>query len=135
MRSKSFLVVFFAVVAILAAASLYFSATIDKSVKTITAVTSPDGKYKAVKVTLAGGGTLPFCFDTISVLLAAYPDNFVELKKAYEVYAAPCDALPRIEWQSATALQISYAPGSKITRSKEIDVTKSVHVIFATRAK
>jgi hypothetical protein len=124
-----------------AAVSIYVSATIDKVDKTIAAVASPDGRYKAVRVTLARGGAAPFCVDSISIFLSVYPDNFAENDKTYEVYAAPCAAstkraaLPRVEWLSNTAMLITYAPalheaGAKQPRMKSFDVSHFVRVTF-----
>ncbi|MEI9804578.1 MAG: hypothetical protein WDN48_09085 [Pseudolabrys sp.] len=141
MKAKTFIAGFFGVVAVVAAASIYFSATTDKAKKSVAALASPDGRFKAVKITLSEDGAKPFCFDSVSVMLAAYPDEFAQREKAYEVYAAPCAsfaggaASPKIEWQSATALQIVYAaaPGAKPPRTKDIDVTKAVHVTVVAR--
>lgn len=142
MRAKPFFIAFFAVAAGLGALSVYMSATIEKADKTVSALISPDRKYKAVRVTLAGGGAAPFCFDSISILPAVYPDEFAEHNKIYEVYSAPCDTpehrtvSPKIEWLSNAAVKISYAakaPGfsEKKLRMKPLDVTKFVHVTFA----
>ena len=90
MSAKPLIIGFFAVLAGIAAISVYFSATVDKPDKSVSVLLSPDGQYKAVKVTMAGGGTSPYCFDSISVVLAAYPDSFAERDKAYEIYSAPC---------------------------------------------
>jgi hypothetical protein len=88
-------------------------------------------------VTMAGGGASPFCFDSIAVVFAAYPDSFAERDKAYEIYSGPCGVFadhqpsPKIEWLSNAALQITYANNSaKKPKLKDIDVTKSVHVTF-----
>jgi hypothetical protein len=139
-KAKPFIVGFIAVVAAIAAVSIYFSATVDKAAKSIAVVVSPDGKYKAVKVTLAAGGASPFCFDSISVVFAAYPDNFAERDKAYEIYSAPCGSFadhapsPKIDWLSNTALQITHANNpAKKPKLKAIDVTKIVHVTFVAR--
>jgi hypothetical protein len=140
-KAKTFIVGFFAVVAVAAAASIYVSATTDKVRKSATVLASPDGKLKAVRITLSEDGAKPFCFDSVAVMLAAYPDEFAQSEKAYEVYAAPCARLaggapsPKIEWLSASALQITHgvAPGAKPARTKAIDVTKSVHVTFVER--
>ena len=112
--------------------------------KTVDAVISPDGKFKAVRVTLAAGGAAPFCVDNVAVRLAIYPDDFDEHKNVYEVYAAPCGRVggrvvpPRLEWLSATALQIAVAPraasaDAKNIRTKDIDASKSVHVTVVER--
>jgi hypothetical protein len=143
-RAKPFFIVFFAVAALLGVVSVYMSATIDKADKAISAFVSPDGKYKAVRTMFSGGGASPFCFDSISVLLAVYPDDIVERNKSYEMFSAPCDApekratSPKIEWLSPTALQISYAANTagfneKKAVMKPLDVTKVVHVTFVAR--
>ena len=132
---------FFAVAALLGAVSVYMSATIDKADKAIFAFVSPDGKYKAVRTMFSGGGASPFCFDSISVLLAVYPDDIVERNKSYEMFSAPCDvpekraSSPKIEWLSDRALQITYSPqapgfNEKKAVKKHLDVTKSVKVTF-----
>ena len=144
MKAKPVIVGFLAAVAVVAAISIYFSVTVDKPVKSVSAFASPDGKYKAVKLTMAGGGISPYCFDSISIILAAYPDNFAEHEKAYEVYAAPCSSFanrepsPKLAWVSGTALQITYATKSAALSAKKpslknIDVTKTVHVTFVER--
>ena len=137
MKAKPFIVSFLAVVAVIAAFSVYLSTIVDRAEKSMTTVLSPDKKMKAVKLSLAGGGRSPFCVDTISVMLSAYPDEFAETRKEYEIYSAPCgrsangEPLPKIEWLSATALQIAYVTNpAKKPKLKDIDVTKSVHVTF-----
>lgn len=141
MKAKPFFVAFFAVAVLLGAVSFYMSATIDKADTFIAAVNSPDGKYKAVKKTLSAGGASPFCIDSISILLTAYPGDYAERNKAYEVYSAACAApdkratLPKIEWRSPTAVTISYPakparPDDKQPKTKPLDVTKTVHVTF-----
>jgi hypothetical protein len=138
-KAKPFIIGFFAVVAVLAAVSLYVSLTVDRADKSFTAVAAPDNRYKAVKITLAGGGASPFCIDSIAVILGVYPDEFAERDKAYLVYSAPCAAdravSPKIEWLSNTALQISYLknPAAKPPTLKGLDITKTVHVTFVAR--
>ena len=140
MKAKPFILSFLAVVAAIAAFSIYLSSIVDRTEKTVSAVLSPDKKMRAVKLSLAGGGRSPFCIDSISVMLAAYPDEFAESRKEYEIYSAPCgrpadgEALPKAEWRSSTALQVSYAAGvMKMLKMKDIDVTKTVHVTFVAR--
>lgn len=140
MKPKPFIVGFLVVVAAIAAFSIYLSSVVDRTETSITAVLSPDKKMKAVKLSLSGGGRSPFCVDSISVMLAAYPDEFAESRKEYEVYSAPCgesangEPLPKIEWHSPAALQISYAASAaKKLKMKERDVTKSVLVTFIAR--
>jgi hypothetical protein len=142
MNSKRFIIGFLVVVALIGAVSIYVSMTTERAVQSITAVTSPDKKLKAVKTTLSNGGAAPFCFDTIVVLPTIYPDDFHENRDAYEVYAAPCGRFadgtpsPQIEWLSATSLRITSAPhpaGAKNVRMKDIDITKTVQVTFVVR--
>ena len=141
MKAKPFLLGFFVVVACIAAVSIYVSMSIDKAQKTFAAVASPDGKYKAVRLTITRGGTEPFCFDTISIFLSVYPDNFAEGDKTYEVYAAPCAKpalraeLPQIKWLSDQSVQVTYAPGAAAAdatklRTKALDASKFVHLTF-----
>jgi hypothetical protein len=137
-KAKPFFIGFFAVVAVLAAVSLYLSLTVDRTDKSFTAVAAPDTKFKAVKITLTRAGDPPYCFDAIAVILGVYPDDFAERDKAYLVYSAPCAAdraLPKIEWQSNTELQISYVKNSaaKPPTLKDHDVTKTVHVTFVEK--
>ncbi|HEY4141027.1 MAG TPA: hypothetical protein VGM57_06415 [Pseudolabrys sp.] len=140
MRAKTFFIGFFAVVALLAAASLYLSLTVDRADKTFTAVAAPDNKYKAVRITLSGGGASPFCIDGIAVILDVYPDEFAERDRAYLVYSGPCaadrNALPKTEWKSNTDLAIIYSKESAAQKSpviKDLDVTKTVHVTFVAK--
>jgi hypothetical protein len=135
MTSKRFIVGYVIVVVLIGAASIYAAATVDKADKSIVSVVSPDGKFKAVKTTLARGGASPFCVESIAVLLSVYPDDFDEHKSAYEVYAGPCaasGATPGIKWLSSTSLQIaSAAPADgKAARRKPLDISKTVKVTF-----
>jgi hypothetical protein len=140
-KAKPFLLGFFVVVVAIAAVSIYVNETVDKTDKTVTAVVSPDGKYKAVRETIARGGKEPFCFDTISIFLSVYPDSFAESDKAYEVFAAACAelarraALPKIEWLSGRSVQITYAASAAASdamkmRTKQLDASKFVHLTF-----
>jgi hypothetical protein len=143
-KTKPFFVLFFAVVLGLGALSLYMYLTIEKADKAVATLVSPDRKFKAVRITLSGGAPKPFCFDSVSVMLTVYPDEFAERNKAYEVFSGPCDvpdkraASPKIEWLSNTALQIAYsakAPGFNESKAvkKHLDITKSVKVTFEAR--
>ena len=138
MRPKPFIIGFFAVVAILGAASLYLAFTVVPAEKSFTAFPAPDTKYMAVKITVTRAGDPPFCVDGIAVVLGVYPDEFAERDKAYLVYGAPCaadHALPKIEWLSNTDLRITYAknPAAKPPELKGYDVTKTVNVTFVAR--
>lgn len=145
MKAKPFFVLFFAVALGLGVLSLYMYLTIERADKTITEVVSPDNKFKAVRITLAGGEPKPFCFDSISVLLAVYPEGFAERNKAYEVFSGPCDVAekrktsPKIEWVTPRTLKITYSPetpgfNEKKAVKKHLDVTKSVKVTFEEAA-
>ncbi len=141
MRAKQFVIGLLAAMAVVAAFSIYISATIDKIDRTVAAVASPDGRYKAVHVTLARGGASPFCVDSISIFLSVYPDNFAENDRTYEVYAASCAApakraaFPKVEWLSNTAVQITYAAAlpaadAKPPRTNPFDASHFVRVTF-----
>jgi hypothetical protein len=137
-KAKPVLIGFLAAMACLVAASIYIAATVEKADKTMTAVVSPDGKYKAVRLTISGNKPVPFCVDTIAIFLSIYPDSFVASESNYEVYAAACAPaagrkdLPKIEWLSDRAVQIAYAPGSDKPepRLKDRDASLFVHVTF-----
>jgi hypothetical protein len=136
-RAKPFLIGFLCVMAALVAGSIYLAATVEKADKSAAAVASPDGKYKAVRVTTSGDNPVPFCIDTIAVFLTVYPDSFAVSERNYEVYGAPCAApdkrkdLPKIEWLSDKAVQITYAPAAdKPPRLKERDASLFVNVTY-----
>jgi hypothetical protein len=141
MKSKPFIAGFGVVIVIIAAISIYMAATVERADTTIVTAVSPDRRFKVVRTTLERGGTSPFCFDTIALLPAIYPDDFDEHKNAYEVYAAPCGHFaggapsPTFEWLSPLALQITYAalPNAKPPRSKDRDITGTVQVTFVKR--
>ena len=122
------------------AGSIYLAATVDRADKNVTAVAAPDGKYKAVRLTISGDKPVPFCVDTISIFLSVYPDSFAVSDKSYEIYGAPCappgkrPTLPKIEWTSNTAVRITYpavpAEGDKKPRLKPLDASRFVQVTF-----
>jgi hypothetical protein len=140
-KTKPFLIGLMVGIAGVIAYSIYLSATIDRPQKSVVAVASPNGKYKAVRVTFAAGGSKAFCFDIIAVFLTVYPNSFAESEKAYELYRAPCAArekretLPKAEWLSDTAVKITYAPDAAAADTKQplmkpIDASNFVHVTF-----
>lgn len=144
MKGKPFLIGFFVFVVLFAAISFYYVATVGRPTRSLTAVTSPDGKYKAVTLTMSHGGATPYCFDSVAVILAVYPDDFGERNKRYEVFAGPCTKFadgapsPKIEWLSPTALRITHAADEAGARKakhvmNDIDVTNVVHVTFVGR--
>ena len=140
MKAKIFVIGFVAVLLGAVAASVYFNLTATRPEKSITAVASPDGRYKAVRVSLARGNA---CFDTISIFLSIYPDSFAETEKTYQVYAAPCATSsgrvppPEMRWLSNTELRITYSPPPAADRGKvkkqPLDASKYVHVTYVER--
>ena len=139
MKSKPFLIGFFCVVLAIVAGSIYLAATTDRADKAIVAVASPDGKYKAVRLTVSNDTPAPFCVDTIAIFLTVYPDSFVASNAAYQVYGGPCaapakrDALPKIEWLANNKVQITYAPepgAGKAPRLKDRDMSLFVDVTY-----
>lgn len=144
MKGKPFLIGFFVFIAAFAAISFYYVAAVGRPTRSLTAITSPDGKYKAVTLTMSHAGLTPYCFDSVAVILAVYPDDFGERNKRYEVFAGPCakfasgEASPKIEWLSPTMLRVTHAVGEAETGSAKrvmngLDVTKVVHVTFVER--
>jgi hypothetical protein len=143
-KSKPFIIGSFVFLAGFAAVSFYYVAAVGRPSKTISAIPSADGKFKAVKITMSNGGATPYCFDSVAIILAVYPDDFAERNKRYEVFAGPCanfansEPSPKIEWLSATALQITHAshPAGSTSAKRVMnnaDVTNTVHVTFVAR--
>ena len=142
MKSKPFLIGFFVFIAVFAAISFYYVAIVGRPTRTLTAITSPDGKYKAVMLSMSHAGLTPYCFDSVAVILAVYPDDFGERNKRYEVFAGPCakfangEPSPKIEWLSPTQLRITHAADASTSAKRvtnDIDVTKVVHVTFVEK--
>ena len=139
MKSKPFLIGFFCVMLALVAGSIYLAATTDKADKALVAVASPDGKYKAVRLTISNDTPAPFCVDSIAIFLSVYPDSFVASDSSYQVFSAPCAApdrraaLPKIEWLANNRVQITYAPepgAGKVPRLKERDMSLFVDIKY-----
>ena len=125
--------------ALLVVGSLYLAATVERADKSAVAVASPDGKYKAVRVTTSGVQPVAFCVDTIAIFLSVYPDSFAVSERSYEVYGGPCAApdkrkdLPKVEWLSNKAVRITYAPepgADKEPRLKTRDASLFVDVTY-----
>jgi hypothetical protein len=139
-KAKSFLIVMLVLMAGLVAASIYFAATIQRAGKSVVAVAAPDGKYKAVRLTISGQTPEPFCVDTIAIFLSVYPDSFVVSDSNYTVFTATCavpekrDALPKIEWIDNNSVRITYAPEAtaqaKPPRLKERDMSLFVDIKY-----
>jgi hypothetical protein len=138
LKAKPFLILSLGAAALMIAGSIYLAATTERAHKELVAVASPDGKYKAVRLTVSGEHPAPFCVNTIAVFLSIYPDSFVASESNYEVYSAPCaasdmrKALPKIEWLSDRAVQITYAhgPDKPKPRLKDRDASLFVLVTF-----
>ena len=137
MKAKPFLIAFLCVVLALIAGSIYLAATTDRADKALVAVASPDGKYKAVRLTVSNDTPSPFCVDTIAIFLTVYPDSFVASDSAYQVFTAPCaaparrNAFPKIEWLANNKVQITYSPEpgtGKAPRLKERDMSLFVDI-------
>ncbi|MDI1345960.1 MAG: hypothetical protein PSV22_17935 [Pseudolabrys sp.] len=139
MKAKPFLIGFIVVMLALVAGSIYLAVTTDRADKALVAVASPDGKYKAVRLTVSNDTPAPFCVDTIAIFLSVYPDSFVASDSSYEVYSAPCAApgkraaLPRIEWTANNKVTITYAPkpgAGKAPRLKDRDMSLFVDISY-----
>jgi hypothetical protein len=143
-NSKTLIVGFGIAVALAAGVSIYMSRTVDPVEKTVTAVPAPDGRYKAVIFRLSQGGSAPFCYESVSIYLAAYPNDFAESEKGYQVYWSPCatpakasDA-PEVRWLANDKLQITYTPGppgpdpTKL-RKRVVDASRYVQVSYVER--
>jgi hypothetical protein len=80
-------------------------------------VSSPDGNYKAVQITYAGGGGFAaFCRDRISVMLNNTSGDAV-LDERLQVYSSDCGSFadhqpsPRLQWTNNQRLQLTVATG------------------------
>ena len=144
MKSKILIIGLAVAVALAAAVSVYMSRTIDPVEKSLTAVAAPGGRYKAVVFRLTQGGDAPFCYESVSIYLAIYPDNFAESEKGYQVYWSPCavpakaaDA-PTVKWLANDAAEVTYTPGpppkdaSKLRR-RVVDASQSIKVTYVER--
>ena len=144
MKSKLVIIVFALGVVLATALSLYMSRTIAPVQKTVTAVPSPDGRYKAVVVSLSQGGSAPFCYDTVSIYLAAYPNDFAESEQGYQVYWSPCATpanpadTPKVDWLANDQAQITFTQGPppadpRKLRKRVVDASKYVKVTYVER--
>ena len=108
------------------------------------AVPAPNNRYKAVVVWLSQGGDAPFCYASVSVYLAIYPNDFAESEKSYQVYWAPCatpaksDDVPTVEWLAKDKLQVTYTPGPPAKdatklRRRVVDASRYVQVTYVER--
>jgi hypothetical protein len=143
-NGKRFLIGFLVVVALVAAVSVYVSRTISKTDTTFTAALSPDKRYKAVVVSVEGGGARPFCYDGVAIFLAVYPDEFAANDKAYEVFATPCltpagrAPAPTVKWTANDAVEIAYTPvphpdDPQRWHMRLIDASQFVHIGYVAR--
>jgi hypothetical protein len=138
-KTKTVLILFLCAMLAMVGGSIYLAITTDRADKSIVAVASPDGKYKAVRLTVSGDQPVPFCVDTIAIFLSIYPDSFVASDTSYEVYGAPCaapdkrKALPKIEWTSNKDVRITYTPArgaAKQPRLKTRDASLYVDITY-----
>jgi hypothetical protein len=143
-NSKTLIIGFAVAVALVAALSIYVSKTIDPVEKTVTAVVAPDGRYKAVVVSLAQGGDAPFCYESVSIYFAIYPNDFAESEKSYQVYWSPCATpakpadKPKAEWLANDEVRITYTQGPPAAdaarlRKRAVDASRSVKVSYVER--
>ncbi len=136
MKSKSFIILAGCIVVAVGAFSAWLAATVPQADKRVTSLVSPDKHFRAVRVSIAGGGDMPFCTDSISVMLAVYPEMFAEKGRTYEVFNAPCDKsdrtnMPKFEWVSDREMRITFRPtGAGDPRKRRIDVTNTVKILF-----
>jgi hypothetical protein len=108
-------------------------------------ISSPNGKYKAVVISEAGGGGLsPYCNERIAIAPSIVENSTIELASTYNVYSGVCDtfanheASPELKWLSDSSLQIAISINTtamyprqislkKMDASKEILVSFLVH--------
>ena len=144
MKSKIVILGFAGLVVLATAVSVYMSRAIAPVQKTVSAVPSPDGRYKAVVVSLSHGGSTPFCYDTISVYLAVYPNDFAESEQGYQVYWSPCATpanpadTPKVKWLANDEAQITYTQGPKPAdprklRKRIVDASQFVKITYVER--
>ena len=144
MKSKLVIIVFALGVVLATAVSVYMSRTIAPVQKTVTAVPAPDGRYKAVVVSLWQDGSAPFCYDTVSIYLAMYPNDFAESEQGYQVYWSPCATpanpadTPAVKWSANNEAQITYTQGPapadpRKLRKRVVDASQFVKVTYVER--
>jgi hypothetical protein len=143
-KSRLVIIVFAIGVVFATAVSVYMSYTVNPVQKTIVAVPSPDGRYKAVVMSLSHGGSAPFCYDTISIYLAAYPNDFVESEQGYQVYWSTCATpanpadTPAVKWLANNEAQITYTQGPtpadpRKLRKRVVDASQFVKITYVER--
>ncbi len=144
MNGKTFLLGLLAVAALVVGASIYFRATVPPVDQSAETLPSPNGRYKAVRFSLARVGGSPFCYQSVSVLPASLPDSFAESEKMYQVYFAPCAVppeqshAPAMQWLSNDTLQITYTPGPAAFdnprfRRRVEDASETVRITYVVR--
>ena len=144
MKSKLVILVFAIGVVLATAVSVYMSRTIAPVQKTVTAVPSPDGRYKAVIFRLSQNGSGPFCYESVSIYLAAYPNDFAESEQGYQVYWSPCATpanpadTPAVKWLANNEARITYTQGPapadpRKLRKRVVDSSKFVKVTYVER--
>ena len=135
-----------AIAIIVAGASVYFRSTVIPFDKDYLTLPSPNGRYKAVRLSVVRKTPPPYCEASISIFLTIYPDRFAETEREYRVYDAPCPTrgdpadLPEVKWLADDAVQITYTPGppaADVTklRRRVVDVSRAVRVTYVEREK
>lgn len=144
MSAKPVLLALLALAVLIVGASIYFRATVKPVDTSVQILNSPDGRYKAVRISLSRGGTSAFCYHSVSVLPSQLPDSFAETEKQYQVYFAPCaippdpSQAPVAQWLGNDALQITYTPGPEgfdnpRFRRRVVDASEKVRITYVTR--
>jgi hypothetical protein len=143
-NAKPLLLGLLAIAAIVVGASIYFRATVQPVERSVHISNSPDGRYKAVRLSLSSAGASAFCYHSVSVLPAALPDSFAESEKTYQVYFAPCALppdparAPAMQWLGNDALQIAYTPGPAAFdnprfRRRVVDASGTVRITYVVQ--
>jgi hypothetical protein len=143
-NAKAFLLGLIVVAAIVVGGSIYFRATVAPVDRATETLASPDGRYKAVRISWSKRGASPFCYHSVSVLPSSLPDSFAESEKTYQVYFAPCALppdprqAPAMQWLGKDELQIAYTPGpagfdNPRFRRRVVDASEKVRITYVTR--
>jgi hypothetical protein len=106
--------------------------------KVIRLTPSPNGKFKAVWISKAGGGGLsPFCSSKISVAPTSVSEENLLQDRSYVVFSADCYSFgdhdkAKINWLSDTKLQIEFLtrPNLDSVNLKTTDASRTLQVSF-----
>jgi hypothetical protein len=96
----------------------------------LTSLPSPDGKFKALKFTAAGGGAIsPYCGNQVEIVSSDASDRPMRGNIVFEV---DCKSDVRVEWTGNRALKISFGVAKyaqKVTMSS-LDASAKVAVSY-----